>query len=98
MKKGRKNKLPAFFLVVGLPILVCGVLLWLSFVGIRSFLINASYFQVKKVTFIGLDEKKTTEEISKKLMYDSVGNYKNCLTAKNSFLHSKESHDEALEG
>ena len=29
-------------------------------------------------------------------IFYSVGKYKNCLTAKNSFLHSKKSYDEAL--
>lgn len=72
MKKGKKNKWSGSILKRGLLVLVCGVFIWLAVVGIRSFLNNASYFRVKKVTFIGLNEKKIVEKISKKLMYDNI--------------------------
>lgn len=72
MKKGKKNQWSDRLFKVGCFVVVCGVFVWLSVTGVYSFLSNASYFRVKKVSFIGLNEKQTAGEISKKLMYDNI--------------------------
>lgn len=72
MKKDKKNKRPGRLWGAGIFAVVCGVFIWLSVTGVYSFLSNASYFRVKRVSFIGLNEKQAAEEISKKLIYDNI--------------------------
>ena len=63
--------------------LVCVGVVWFSSKGIITYLRHASFFQVKKVTFIGLDEEGIAQLISKQFLHDNILTLDSAAVAKN---------------
>ena len=72
MRKDRRNSRISPAVKQGLAIAAVLLFVGVVFFGIRSFLNNASYFQVKRITFVGLDKKSVAGLLSKQLMYDNI--------------------------
>lgn len=72
MRRNKKNKSIAPIIKILLSFLVFVLFLALLVLGLRSYIMNALYFRIKKVTFVGLEDRSAVDKLSKELIYDNI--------------------------
>ena len=70
MKKN-KNRLKGFIFIL-LPVLAFFLSMSLLIIGVKLYLENASYFNIKKVVVNGLENEGLAQRISKKFLYENI--------------------------
>lgn len=70
MKKN-KNKLIKFSIST-IPLIAFLLASWFVILSVKSFIIEGSYFKIKKIVLNGIQDKEIAQEISRDFLYDNI--------------------------